>query len=75
VVGNTGKALSVERIGQMFEPFVDADPSENQYRHGLGLWICWQIVQRLNGSINVSSDDQWTRVSVSLPIVMSITKS
>lgn len=75
VVGNTGQALSVERIGQMFEPFVAADPSEIQYRHGLGLWICWQIVQRLNGSINVSSDDQWTRVSVSLPIVMSITKS
>lgn len=71
VVGNTGKALSVERIGQMFEPFVAADPSETQYRHGLGLWICWQIVQRLNGSINVSSDAQWTRVSVSLPVMSS----
>jgi hypothetical protein len=29
----------------------------------------------LNGSINVSSDAQWTRVSVSLPVMMSITKS
>ena len=68
VVGNTGRALSVERMGQMFEPFVATDPSETQHRHGLGLWICWQIVQRLKGSISVSSDEQWTRVSVSLPI-------
>lgn len=75
VVGNTGKALSLERIGKMFEPFVATDPSEIQHRHGLGLWICWQIVQRLNGSINVSSDDQWTRVSVSLPVMTSNPKS
>jgi signal transduction histidine kinase len=68
VVGNTGQALSAERIGQMFEPFVAADPSETQHRHGLGLWICWQIVQRMGGNIQVSSDEQWTRVSVSLPI-------
>jgi signal transduction histidine kinase len=68
VVGNTGQALSTERIGQMFEPFVAADPSETQHRHGLGLWICWQIVQRMGGSIQVSSDEQWTRVSISLPI-------
>lgn len=75
VVANTGKAMSVERIGQMFEPFVAADPSEKQHRHGLGLWICWQIVQRLKGSINVSSDDHWTSVSVSLPIPPSGTMS
>lgn len=68
VVGNTGQVLSAERIGQMFEPFVATDPSDTQHRHGLGLWICWQIVQRLKGSINVSSDEQWTRVSVLLPI-------
>lgn len=75
VVANTGKAMSVERIGQMFEPFVAADPSEKQHRHGLGLWICWQIVQRLKGNINVSSDDHWTSVSISLPIAPSGTTS
>lgn len=75
VVGNTGKALTTERIGQMFEPFVAADPSETHHRHGLGLWICWQIVERMNGSIHVASDDPWTRVSVSLPIVPSHTTS
>ncbi len=71
IVGNTGPALSPERIAQMFEPFVAADSSENQHRYGLGLWVCWQIVQRLNGNIHVASDGQWTRVSVSLPVAPS----
>lgn len=74
VVGNTGPVLSPERIGQMFEPFVAADPSETQHRHGLGLWICWQIVQRLKGGIHVSSDEHWTRVSVSLPVSLSVSR-
>ncbi len=72
VVGNTGSALSHERIAQMFEPFVSANSSENQHRYGLGLWVCWQIVQRLNGNIHVASDGQWTRVSVSLPISQAL---
>lgn len=71
VVGNTGPALSPERIAQMFEPFVAADASENHHRYGLGLWVCWQIVQRLKGNIHVASDGQWTRVSVSLPISLA----
>lgn len=72
VVGNTGPALAPERIAQMFEPFVAADSSQSQHRYGLGLWVCWQIVQRLKGNIHVASDGQWTRVSVSLPIVQAI---
>lgn len=68
VVGNTGLALQPERIAQMFEPFVAADSEASPHRYGLGLWVCWQIVQRLNGNINVASDGQWTRVSVTLPI-------
>lgn len=71
VVGNTGPALSPERIAQMFEPFVAADTAENQHRYGLGLWVCWQIVQRLNGNVHVASDGQGTRVSVSLPISLA----
>ncbi len=68
VVGNTGPALPSERIAQMFEPFVAADSEQNPHRYGLGLWVCWQIVQRLHGTINVASDGQWTRVSVTLAV-------
>ena len=68
VVGNTGPALPPERLSRMFEPFVAAGTGEGLHRHGLGLWVCWQIVQRLEGSIDVASDGEWTRVSVSLPV-------
>ena len=68
VVANTGPALPPERLASMFEPFVAAGGGEGLHRHGLGLWVCWQIVQRLKGSIAVASDREGTRVSVSLPL-------
>ena len=68
VVGNTGPALAPERLSRMFEPFVAAGTSKGLHRHGLGLWVCWQIAQRMQGSIDVASDGEWTRVSVSLPV-------
>lgn len=75
VVGNTGPALPPDRLARMFEPFVAASAGGRAgaaggglHRHGLGLWVCWQIVQRLQGSIDVASDGQWTRVSVALPV-------
>jgi signal transduction histidine kinase len=68
VVGNTGPALAPERLARMFEPFVASGPEQGAHRRGLGLWVCWQIVQRLQGTIDVSSDGDWTRVSVSLPV-------
>jgi two-component system NtrC family sensor kinase len=68
VVGNTGPALAPDRLARMFEPFVASGPEQGAHRRGLGLWVCWQIVQRLRGTIDVSSDGDWTRVSVSLPV-------
>jgi sensor histidine kinase regulating citrate/malate metabolism len=52
----------------MFEPFVASVGTDGTHRQGLGLWVCWQIVQRLRGAIDVTSDAEWTRVSVALPV-------
>ncbi|MFN5167751.1 MAG: sensor histidine kinase [Pseudomonadota bacterium] len=68
VVGNTGPALPPERLAHMFEPFVEADGGDSAHRRGLGLWVCWQITQRLGGTIDASSDGEWTRVAVTLPV-------
>jgi two-component system NtrC family sensor kinase len=68
LVGNTGPALAPERLARMFEPFVASAIDEGPHRRGLGLWVCWQIVQRLKGSIDVASNGTWTRVSVRLPV-------
>jgi signal transduction histidine kinase len=67
-VGNTGPRIPPERLSRMFEPFVSSSGGSEGQRHGLGLWVCWQIVQRLSGSIDVTSDGTWTRVSVTLPM-------
>jgi two-component system NtrC family sensor kinase len=68
VVGNTGPALPPDRLARMFEPFVASVSLDGIHRQGLGLWVCWQIVQRLHGAIDVTSDGEWTRVSVALPV-------
>lgn len=68
-VGNTGPALTPERRARLFEPFVaPAATDDGGLRRGLGLWVCWQIVQRLGGTVDVTSDGQWTRMRVTLPV-------
>lgn len=66
-VSNTGPGLPAEVRDRLFEPFV-APPDEGGRRsYGLGLWVCYQIVRQLAGTIEVSSDESWTRVRVQIP--------
>jgi signal transduction histidine kinase len=71
VVGNTGPPLSAQALSRLFEPFVlppGPDLASGSGRFGLGLWVCYQIVQRLGGRVDVQSEHGWTRFSVSLPV-------
>ncbi|MCA3218280.1 MAG: HAMP domain-containing histidine kinase [Burkholderiales bacterium] len=68
VVGNTGAPIPPELLGRLFEPFVTATERDGKRAFGLGLWVCYQIVQQRRGSISVESADGWTRFAVSLPI-------
>lgn len=63
---NIGTPISAARRERLFEPYdvVDAPSSS----HGLGLWVCYQIVQQLKGRIAVESSDVNTRFSVTIPI-------
>jgi signal transduction histidine kinase len=63
-LANTGKPLSPEQLAHLFEPFTQFSDSGN----GLGLWICYQIVTQLGGTIQAESDLEWTRFVVNLPI-------
>jgi signal transduction histidine kinase len=71
IVSNTGAAMPQEKITRLFEPFVAATTAAGFHRYGLGLWVCWQIVLRLQGAIEVTSDGEWTRISVALPVAMN----
>jgi signal transduction histidine kinase len=69
LVENNGKSLSPDQLGRLFEPFTQFSDSGN----GLGLWICYQIVTQLGGTIQAESDPVLTRFSVNFPLNSSET--
>ena len=69
VVENNGKSLSPEQLSRLFEPFTQFSDNGN----GLGLWICYQIVTQLGGTIQAESDTMLTRFSVTFPLNSSET--
>jgi signal transduction histidine kinase len=66
-VRNDGESIPAERMPILFEPFAAGD-GDGQ---GLGLWITYQIVRQMNGSIEVSSVPGNTEFHVCLPIPKS----
>jgi len=64
VVRNDGAHIPGERLQHLFEPFAveSADGS------GLGLWVTYQIVRELGGSIAVQSAPGNTEFDVCLPV-------
>ena len=70
-VANTGAPIAPDVLGQLFEPFVVATERDGKRSFGLGLWVCYQIVQQLGGTITAESGDEQTRFAVSIPIDQS----
>jgi len=60
---NDGETIAPQVLEHLFEPF--SLPGES--RSGLGLWVTYQIVQQLRGTIEVSSASAETRFVVTLP--------
>ncbi len=67
-VGNSGPPIPADVRARLFEPFVASSRLEGDRAYGLGLWVCYQIVQQLRGTISVESASGWTRFTVCLPI-------
>jgi len=63
-VSNNGSYIPKEKIPFLFEPFT----SLNESGSGLGLWVIYQIVQQLGGSIAVQSEPDKTQFTVQLPL-------
>jgi signal transduction histidine kinase len=66
-VANDGGEISRAKLEHLYEPFAShADgPGEG---NGLGLWVTYQLVQQLRGSIAAQSVPGRTEFSVSLPV-------
>jgi two-component system, NtrC family, sensor kinase len=64
-VANTGVPISPEGRAHLFEPFVGTSSGG----HGLGLWVTYQLVRQMCGSIEVTSGDgAMTVFTVQLPV-------
>jgi len=70
-VEDSGIGMSDDEIGQIYKPFMQADPSISR-KHGgtgLGLAICKQLAEGMDGAIEVSSrPGQGTRFLVHLSL-------
>lgn len=64
VVENNGKPLMPEQVSRLFEPFTQFSETGS----GLGLWICYQIVTQLGGTIRVEPAPELTRFTVIIPL-------
>lgn len=71
VVGNTGPEIPLDQRARLFEPFLPGPQQDGHRAYGLGLWVCWQIVQRLDGTIGVGCEDGWTRFTAVLPLALA----
>ncbi|MCB1123890.1 MAG: HAMP domain-containing histidine kinase, partial [Verrucomicrobiae bacterium] len=70
-IGNTGPGIPPEKRERVFERFFLSDPSRSNSRgHGLGLALCWEIVELHGGqlSLSKSSGPDWTEFVVILPV-------
>ena len=65
-VANTGPQMTDETIAHLFEPFMTG----RRDGRGLGLWVTYQIVTELGGTIEVDSGEYDTRFMVVVPLPM-----
>jgi signal transduction histidine kinase len=62
-VRNDGRSISNEQMEHLFEPFSGTDGGT-----GLGLWVTYQIVEQLKGTIRVRNGPPETEFAVALPL-------
>ena len=69
-IANTGAGIPAEMRDRVFERFFRADLSRPNTRgHGLGLALCWEIVELHGGQLSLLSagTPDWTEFEVKLP--------
>lgn len=71
-VKDTGRGIPKDELGQIFEPFhqVDSSTTRQQGGFGLGLSIVRQLVELMDGEIQVQSQSNLgTTFSITLPLI------
>ena len=72
-VRDTGRGIPADRLGAIFEPFVQADRSaeEESLGVGLGLAISRELARAMGGDVTVESEvDHGSKFTLSLPLAV-----
>lgn len=69
IIEDTGIGIPADKIDSIFDPFIGSNAGEmTQHSSGLGLAICKEFIQMLNGEITVTSNiKQGTKFMVKIP--------
>jgi signal transduction histidine kinase len=65
---NTGEQIPEEMVTHLFEPYWPNQNPHGVRSYGIGLWVSYQIVTQLAGTISVLSDTAVTTFEVALPL-------
>ncbi|MBS4218146.1 GHKL domain-containing protein [Bacillus sp. FJAT-49711] len=60
---NTGPKIPEPLLNTIFNPFVTTKKTGT----GLGLFVCKEIIEKHNGRLSCTSDDDWTTFTIQLP--------
>lgn len=63
-ISNSGSPIPKTQMSHLFEPFVHYRADGN----GLGLWVCYQIVSQLGGTIEAHSHEDETTFKTTIPL-------
>jgi two-component system, NtrC family, sensor kinase len=66
-ISNSGEHIPAEALGRLFEPYSAEDAPLPGRGYGLGLWVSYQIVTQLGGTLSASSEPGNTVFEVELP--------
>ncbi|MGY6273789.1 sensor histidine kinase [Achromobacter deleyi] len=70
-VANSGQHIPDDALPHLFEPY-RVDAQKGSRARGLGLWVTYQIVTQLEGTIEVVSEEGYTAFTVTLPCATPI---
>jgi signal transduction histidine kinase len=70
-IEDTGVGIPADRIGEVFQPFVQLHrkPGENRESYGLGLALCRRQIEAFGGTLEIeSSEGQGTTATIRIPV-------
>ncbi len=70
-IKDSGSGIDPEIMDDIFQPFFTTKKLTEKKGTGLGLAMCWQIIEEHSGVITADSNSEWTTFSLYFPLIES----